>query len=601
MTPEKARQSRSDTADPVIPAILAAIGSVGNRRERGQLLEEVSGLIGEPLRWSREYIHWPTGMGAHCNPVEVSVSLNERGAPSLRLLADLQDHRFQLAGNWGNYLRTGARITGASEAQVALLMSQHLDVDPPNTRTPVYHGMRYGAKGRHASLYFSTVTWPSQLMRQRIPATAAIAELQREGSNAPWVHLVGYDFDEAGSIYRTKLYAWLDRDGALRKLADGLHDAPGIDTAQGLLDRLTKVRRMDTPQESTLAQFSMLNGSKTWTRKLYLHAPKWRFDNAAGLGEVVRFMASEWGADVSNLMDVLTLFSSHGVRLLPTGIAVGLTAKAPPPYTFYFVPTVGLPAISGVTRARLRSIYARSIKAIVRQADGGWPDLAERGRADTLSRIRLALSGQPAVRGKLAEWRLADTSATCRARELLTCVRLGVPADAGECEASAPPELTALRLLIGLESKRGSDDEIISAVERLIAQERWGGGWAGPGGELEVTVVVMEALLKTLHEKPSLSERLTPLLGRTIHWLRALPVPREPARVALWIKGIVIAGDTRCRVSVERGLAYLAECQQKDGTWLPSALESADGDRACVDAHGWLATALVSEALARFV
>ena len=113
--------------------------------------------------------------------------------------------------------------------------------------------------------------------------------------------------------------------------------------------------------------------------------------------------------------------------------------------------------------------------------------------------------------------------------------------------------------------------------------------------------MVLEALLKALTGRPWLASHVTPVLQRTIHWLRALPVPREPARVALWIKGNVLTGETRCRLSVDRGLAFLAACQQEDGTWLPSAFETAAGDRACVDAHGWLATALVSECLASFV
>src|SRR5260370_5268631 len=180
----------------------------------------------------------------------------------------------------------------------------------------------------------------------------------------------------------------MERDGPRQRLSDTLYDAPGVPLAQRLLDHLIEVQRMATPEESTLAQFSLLGNREAWTRKLYLHAPKWKFDNAAGLGEVVRYMACDWGADVSSLMDVLTIFSSHGVPLLPSGIAIGLSARVPPPFTFYFVPTVeSPPASSGVTRARLRAIYRKSTRAILRQARRGWPDIPATGLVETISPI----------------------------------------------------------------------------------------------------------------------------------------------------------------------------------------------------------------------
>src|SRR5260370_34235709 len=164
MTPEKTQQSRSDNPDPVIAAILSSIASVGNDTQTGSLLEEVDGLVTQPLRWFREHIHWPTGMGSHGTPVEVSVSVKEPGHPSFRLLADPQDHRFQLAGNWANYLRAGVRITGASGSRVALLMSQHLDVDPPNTRRPAYDGIRYGRNSTPPLLHFLPPTTPPHFL-----------------------------------------------------------------------------------------------------------------------------------------------------------------------------------------------------------------------------------------------------------------------------------------------------------------------------------------------------------------------------------------------------------------------------------------------------
>jgi hypothetical protein len=620
MKPENPRLLRSDKSDPFLAAALSSIAALGNRTPAGRLIEEVDCLTTQPLRWFRDHIHWPSGMGSHGIPVEVSISLKNPSQPSFHILSDPQDHRFLLAGNWASYVRAGARLTGLSEARVALLMAQHLDVNPPNTRTPLYHGLRYGRKGRHSSLYFSTVSWPKELTRQRFPESAGIPELQREGPNAPWVHGAGYDFDETGSLYRTKLYAWLDRDSPLQQLCDSVGDAPGVTSAQRLLDHLKKVRRIDTPQESTLLQFSLPLGSRqSWTRKLYLHAPKWQFDNPAGLGDLVRYVARQWGVDGSKLIEVLTIFSSHRVPLLPSGIGFGLSGPVPTDASFYFAPVVGLSS-SAPTRARLRSIYRKSTRAILQQAKRGWPDLPPRERTVAISRIRLALAGQPALRRELAELDAAKAGAgqqdrsdpICLVRDALTCLRLGIPGDSAgavpfdraigdgrRCDDS-PSELTALRLLVALESNCASDSEVLSAVESLMRKERWGGGWIGPGDELDVTIVVLEALMKASVTRPSLRPRLAPALMRTIYWLRALPVSREAARVALWIKGNQLTGDTRSGFSVDRGLAFLADSQQKDGTWLPSPFESASGDCAWLDPHGWLATALVSEILAGF-
>jgi hypothetical protein len=541
-------------------------------------------------------------MGVHNIPLEVSISAKADGSHFFRVLADLQDHRHRLAGNWNRYVTAGARITGSTPERIARLMAQHLDIDPPNTKTPVYHGVRYGKGGQQSSLYFSTVTWPKSLLHQRVSRSSLIQELEQDGSNAPWVHLAGYDFDASGTICRTKLYAWLDRDEPLDRLRDRLPGVPGLQAAQALLEHLLRVHQMEPPHESLLVQFSRKPSEGRWSRKLYLHAPKWRFDNGAGIGNLARYMAEAWGKDPSKLLEVLEIFSSHGVKLLPSGLAVDLSHKIPQSFTFYFLPLVQPAAAEIVTRAKLRNAYRRAISALKRQAKRGWAGIPERERAGLLSRIRLidAALAEPLVRGNAPD--AGEAAQICAARETLTLVRLGksVKPQEWRVAATATPELNALRLLIGVESKRISRSEARRAVGILHRQERWGGGWEGYSDELEVTVLVLHALVRCLETYPSLEEFLQPVLRRSAYWLRGTPVPREPARVALWIRANTLLGDTRSEVSMERGLAFLVETQGRDGTWMPSPFESSSGERAWMDAGGWLATAVVAETLALF-
>ena len=610
MTPGNLSFNRSNQSDPFTSSVLDSIGIIGNRTPRRNLLADVNCLTSKPLGWYEEHVHWPTGMGNHGIPVEFSVSF-KNGEPNVRLLSDPQDHRFRLAGNWRNYVSSAAKIIGTSEARVLQMMVRHLDINPPNTLTPIYFGIRYGRRKRHSSLYLSTVSWPKGLVQKRIPTSADISELTMKGLNAPWVHLVGYDFDDASEIYRTKLYAWIDRDAPLHNLSKTITNAPGLTHAQALLDHLKKKHRIDMIQQSTLVQFSQLTGQPSWSRKLYLHAPKWRFDNACGLGDLIRYVARF--VDISKLMDIFQSFSKHHILLLPTGFSMELSTRVPTTVTFYFATAPNI-ALCSVTPTRLRSLYQKSAKAILLQMKQEWPAIPAWERPAALSRIQLALSSQPAIRPILGKFYVAEAASAKRdgsyavylARETLTRVHLKCPvyreAISGErLVGDSLPETVALRLLAELGSKDCCRAEVFRAVESLVSQERWSGGWIGPGDELTTTVTVLEAFVRAMGKFRSLEGQLVPALRRTVYWLRALPVPKEAVRVALWIKGNVLVGDTYSKVSVDRGLAFLAYSQQQNGTWLPSPFESASGDCAYLDTHGWASTAIVSEVLARFV
>ncbi len=607
--------NRRAAVDALIDAV-AASGALISGGARDDVLADAAASIREPVTWYLEHVHWPSYLTAHGIPLELSVAIDERGHASFRYATDRADHRSWLAGNWSRYRDAAVEITGAPVMTIGKLLTDHLGINPPTLRSPVYHGVGYASGRRRSSIYFFIGGLSRNDFERRFRRQAAAIDktLTRDGGRRPdRYHGVAYDFDERAAIYRTKFYAWVDLEKPLVDLREVLGTGHDLGTAQALMSHLRQRVQPSRNARCTLLQSSLSGHPLRCRHKLFLHCDAWRLNHPDALLEVIKFLSSRTKIDLSPLYGMLSVFGASEIPLLPVWVAVGPGDSAAS-LTFYFAPMLERAvAATSVTSAGVERMCRRGVDYLLarRGRDGSWSD-GDRGCPPEIltPRIAVALSGRRqspkdlrATRRWLAH-RSSDATVIRHAREAalqsqLALHRLGFETATTKVVrgTSESPELAGLELLLSVETgpaRKPRVDRILGALRR---RERWSGGWSGGMDDLTVTTRVVEGLAAVADSAAPGRALAAQMLKRAAYVYSERPVPSEPAQIALWLKGRTLCGRDPAHPSVARALAHLSLLQQRDGRWLATPFETSSGEHADLDASGLATTALVVEAL----
>ena len=606
---------RTSAVEALIDAVALSASFISGR-DREDILADARFAIREPLTWYLEHVHWPSFLTAHGLPIELSLAIDEKSRPSFRVATDCADHRSWLAGNWSRYLNAGIEMTGAAAPTIWQLMTDHLDINPPTLRSPVYNGVGYAAGGgRRSSIYFFIGGLSRDAFERRFPSHAAAVDatfLPVGRSRPDRYHGVAYDFDETAEIYRTKLYAWLDLEKPLINLKDVFGPRHDMKCAQALMHHVRRAIRPSRDSRCTLLQSSLTGNPLRCRHKVFLNCEAWSLNSPKALLTVLQFLSSRTRIDLSSLQAVLSAFGACEVPLLPVWVAVG-PGDSIPSITFYFAPILERAvAEESDVGASLERMLNRATRYVFgcRDRDGSWTDEGKQGPSEMLTpRVALALSRCPRVvrrsqaTGRWLANRVGDAPAKGRheltLRSLLALHRLGFTKHAAEEPRSEAewPEITALELLLGVETGQWSASRVDEALNYLLRRENWSGGWSGRMDDLTVTTQVVEALAGVVDSPFAGRTLAAQMLGRAayVYWER--PIPSEPALIASWLKGRVLCGADPSYPSVVRAIAHLVRLQQPDGRWLATPFETSSGDRAYLDPSCVATTALVIEAL----
>lgn len=608
--------SDSQTIQSLIRAIADSISLTSGYDDSENLLRRIASQISYPAGLYLKNSHWPSQLTAYGVPLELSLSL-DGSRSAFRYVTDNADHRFSLSQNWTQYLTAANECTGVSSAVLSDLFTSHLDVNPPTTRSPVYIGQGYGSDGqRRGTIYFFIGGISQAGFEQRYASDVAALDASFEsvgGRRPDRYHGVAYDFDESGTAYRTKYYAWLDRDPSDRAFFDLLGNQQGLMCSKKLMDHLAYSLGKARNTHSTLLQSSISHGS--CNSKIFLNAQAWSFDRPHGLRTVIQWLADQECIDLSPLFAILDIFSARGIALLPLWLAMSGPIDATS-ITFYFEPILD-PSVSGkradeLSQDHLNSALERGVRYLLgRQLpQGGWPrDLTGGPDLAITSQLALSLSSIKEAHGALAKTsvllsdkELASTkNPQVRALAMLAAHRLVLKAS---CEplpnfdAKASPECIAMEMLATLEMIKGGAPQLEEVLSLLSKTEQWSGGWSGIADDLYVTVRVIELLKLIFSLDLPGSSRALEMMTRAAYIFVERPIAAEAAKIALWLKGRLLCGSDLKHASVDRALSFLVGSQMPDGRWLPTPFEKADGSSSYLDPQGLMTTAMVVETLA---
>jgi hypothetical protein len=601
-------------------AIAHSIAIITGHSNRKALRRQTASNISEPVQRYLDHVHWPSTLTAYGIPIELSLSLDGKGHPSFRYTVDLADHRFWLAENWNRYLEAAAKLTSAPNTSLFRLFTAHLDANPPTTRSPVYHGVGYGADGiRRTSLYFFIGGLSRSEFDRRFAAEMTVIDghlLSAGGQRPERHHGISYDFNETGVIRRTKFYSWLDLTSPLDRLAEQLGDQPDLIFVQQLMDHFRATLGPNRTNKSIILQSSLSGKPIVCRQKIFLHAPGWRLDGPEGQLELVKYLSNHSGVDLSQLFALFSVFEVHSIPLLPVWLAVGKGDPAPA-LTFYFAPILDpLLAAPLDPRETAERMLSRAVEYLFasRLTDGVWSDGTNGDPDDVVTaRVAACLARVPGAMEALdptAGWLAArlrsenqDRSQVSEATafSMLALSRLAFPAPelAQPLEQEeGPPETLALNLLATLEAGLWSERQVETVLNRLAHVELWIGGWSGIADELYVTVQVVEALNRAIQIVPDSQGVAVDMMIRASYRFSDHPIPAEAAKVGLWLKGWLLSRQDPNDSSVVRALSFLHESQQSEGQWLATPFQTTTGERAYLDPRCLFTTAIVVESLA---
>ena len=493
-------------SDALARALAASAGALGLRGGETELGRGLPRLLRECLELYREHPHWPSRLTSTGLPLEFSIAIDGRGRPTLRLLFDLADHRFWLEGNYGRYFSAAAELTGAAPERLYRLFSEHLDGGVPTTRSPVYHGVRWGqGDSRHTTLYLFIGGLGRAEVERRFagPLATIDAGLAVAGGRRPErYHVVAYDFDEAAALRRTKLYGWLEVDGS--RVRDVLGEEPCVAAAEEIAAHLGVEARDGQRDRALLLQSSVSGTPAKCGHKVIFNGNAWGFDSSEMLSEVGLHLSRRFGVDLSALRTLISAFEAHGICLLPSWLGLGHDRPAPA-CTFYFVPVPEHQEAAyrgGGLSARMTQAIRRAVEYLFgqRSPDGSWSD-GPHGDADvvTTARVAAALTAVPEALDRLrntGHWltrRMLEDVALRADPEagplsVLVLQRLGLSAPAGTVrvllDSAGPPERVALVLQARLAARRCTAAQGDALLQELLERERWSGGWSGASDDL---------------------------------------------------------------------------------------------------------------------
>ncbi|MDP9862640.1 MULTISPECIES: hypothetical protein [Streptosporangium] len=315
--------------------LAAAFGDLavrlGVRDDAGATAAELLRITGEPRRHSIL-----TGSAV---PVEVSLKLGEQGAPTLRCVIDMVEHR---ADDWEHSLAHARSVTGCStEEQSACLLElfrTHLTGAPADLPAPLMLGLGYGTGGRRrGTVYFRTGWLGPDELAARFPLrmkTLRQAE-HLHGCRLPGaVEVMGYDL-AGGELTAWKTYKWLPTDPD-RAFGDRAGTHPDLLPARRLHDLFVTASR---PRPADRSLFLQLSHDGTGTRqKVFFFCAAWGWDGPEGVAELLGSLQRAFGHDLGPLLRLREAMAARGVRVRLGLIAVGGDPRRPS-LTFYFWPT----------------------------------------------------------------------------------------------------------------------------------------------------------------------------------------------------------------------------------------------------------------------
>jgi hypothetical protein len=599
-----------DICSRLIDAVSTSLALAAGVGSKNGFVEECRDTIGEAVSLYLEHPHWPTYLTDY-GPVEICVNFGGPKGPQVRYLADIADHRFRISGNWMNMVKKAITLSGSDEAAMTQLFASHLQLNPPTTRSQVYHGIGYGTGNlRRTTLYFVCGGASRSTFADKFgsPIKAAVADLQSAGGDCdPAFHSVSYDFGSNGALRRSKYYAWLDRDRQLHSLESVFGRHGELALPIDAVEDLRKTTGVSPGRNSIMLQSSMASDSQAWRHKIYLACRPWQLESIKGQKAVLELLSRRFGTDLSLLYAVLDAFLQSGIRLMPTWVALGPNSES----TFYFAPLVARELAGNVedlyTQSKIGLMIKKGIDylASLRLPDGSWSD---DGQADTpywlTARIALALTELPegSLFGKAAvDWLSSSAEKADAISGLLAelaALRMGSRLERRlPTRARKSIEEHAMELMIGAQQDGADAASLSESFKALERNEIWTGGWTGVHESLLVTTMTVEALLVVAKAHCSYSERAYRMIARARYCYTEVPVRGEPARLAIWLKGWLLCGQDGARSSVVRALGLLAEMQLADGSWPASPYETAIGDSAYYDSKRLLTTAQVIVAL----
>lgn len=615
IAPLTSLHSRRSVVASLIGALEAAAATVAGT-ELPDFGDEADMLVREPLSSYLEHVHWPSNLTGTGMPIEISLALDAPDKATFRYTTDLANHNLWLAGNWRRYLDVACETTGTSEENIWRLFADHVTVNPPTLRSPVYHGVGYGEGGlRRSSIYFFIGGLTPVEFAKRFATQVEVIEasLGPEGRRPARFHGVSYDFDDGGGPYRTKFYGWLDLEKPATRLSDTLGSGHGLEMAQALMNYLIQFTGPQWGTRSTLLQSNLSGDPLTCGHKIFLNCEAWNLDRPEAILRVVEYLADASAIDLSPLYGVLASFADAEITLLPQWIAIG-QGEANAPLTFYFTPEVAKSITVSQPVKSLADLIDPAVRHLLRtrSPDGSWSNDQDGDPSiEATAVVAVSLANIRELREELGLTRRWLVS-RLRADPSLSTGRIGLLAqlavsrlDPSRNEFTEPVacttgtiELDALELLVRAETRHWSDSRATTVLTRLADDERWIGGWAGDLDHVSVTTRIIEALQSAQSACDGRLTQASELIARASYLYSEYPVVSEPAAIAAWLKGGLLSNCSIPHASIGRALDHLSAAQHASGYWLSTPVEHSSGKRGNFDQKCLLTTAQVVESLA---
>lgn len=380
--------NRDDYARNLAAAVGELSTAFGLVDDPAPVASQVLELAGPPLRLFCEHARWPSALTTSGVPFELSLKLDPVAGPSVRCVVDTSDHRHDVGGNWGAYLRDAALVAGGAEhdadAAIWRLCQRHLSGVPAGFASRMMLGLGYGDRGRRRGTLYFRARWltPDRLLA-RLPATASrLVPACGDGLGA--VEVVGYDF-VAGALVRTKVYCWdpVRQDGELADLAAA---RPELVSAAEVAGACPPEAR---PAPAAQALFRQVAGDGDGDRhRLFFFCSAWGWDDAAGTAGLLGVLQARLGLDLSPLRVLYQTLAARDLQLALGMLSVAGPLGAPS-VTFYLWPT-GPPFAPAARRRPSASTRATTLAARIadmarggtehlfaaRSGDGSWSDYA---------------------------------------------------------------------------------------------------------------------------------------------------------------------------------------------------------------------------------
>jgi hypothetical protein len=596
---------------------------LGIRDRPDEVEAEVHALVHEPVAWWESHPNWPSSMAAVGPPVELSLRLDWRKTPALRVVVDVTDHRTDFAGNWKRYVAYAHSVVdgAADDDGIWQLCQSQLSGMFPESRSRMFHGIGYGTGGaRRSTLYFRHTL-------DREPAVERL--LNRSGVPDAEVELIGYDFPRKPPD-GVKLYCPLSMGRIAAMLGEIDTSDRSLGAARVLFDTFGDMARASTAGGDVhIVQVS--GNTFTYALKLFFPCATWGWSAADGLRRLLAHLG-DLGVDLDPLGCFFDRLIAEEITVLPTVVAVTGASEAPS-VTFYISPVSEHAPLrtDRPTRASGRMVEAAIAAGLDyladrQDADGMWRDYDVKrgidrnggrclvqGAATSFATAYIAdcLADIPAARemlhraasALLARWRptegwgwnehaAPDAETTALGVAVVHTAGLSLPTDAAEAllthrgpnggfcacgtravveEGLAAADVTA-SVIPALRLVENGAKWLQPALEELTAAQLGNGRWRSVwwSTDLVATTRAVIALTRAC-SGPDAAEPMHASVARAVGALLAWPVPDDPFELGLWLWGWRAVDGTFEWTSAARAIACLSATQRPNGCWRGSS------------------------------